>query len=235
MTQRLLIIDDDTGLTAMLTDYLRPFGIDLVAAHTAADGLGRLGREAFDALILDVMLPDIDGFSVARQIRATREPWAQIPIVMLTARGDETDRIVGLELGTDDYLPKPFNPRELLARLRAVLRRREPVAGGAPRKSLRFGRLEIDQDTRSVLVDGQPRGLTGYQFDLLWALACNSGRVMTREAIMDQLRGDALESFDRSIDVHISRIRAAIEDDPRLPRRIITIRGSGYLFARVQD
>lgn len=235
MTQRLLIIDDDTGLTAMLTDYLKPFGIDLVAAHTAADGLERLRRAGFDALILDVMLPDLDGFSVARQIRATREPLAQIPIVMLTARGDETDRIVGLELGTDDYLPKPFNPRELLARLRAVLRRREPVAGGAPRKSLRFGRLEIDQDTRSVLVDGQPRNLTGYQFDLLWMLASNSGRVMTREAIMDQLRGDALESFDRSIDVHISRIRAAIEDDPRLPRRIITIRGSGYLFARVQD
>lgn len=235
MSQRLLIIDDDTALTAMLTEYMKPFGLDIVAAHSAAEGLELLASTAFDALILDVMLPDLDGFSVARQIRASRAPWGQVPIVMLTARGDETDRIVGLELGTDDYLPKPFNPRELLARLRAVLRRREPVAGSAVRKTLRFGRLEIDHDTRSVLLDGQPRSLTAYQFDLLWTLASNSGRVLTREAIMDQLRGSSLDSFDRSIDVHVSRIRAAIEDDPRLPRRIITIRGSGYLFARVQD
>ena len=166
-------------------------------------------------------------FAAARPVRA------DIPILMLTARGDETDRIVGLELGTDDYLPKPFNPRELLARLRAVLRRRMP---GAQRSApLRFGRLEIDRDARAVRVDGEERELTSHQFDLLCALATHAGRIMSRDALMEQLKGEALEAFDRSIDVHISRIRAAIEDDPKAPRRIITVRGAGYVFARLQD
>jgi DNA-binding response OmpR family regulator len=151
---------------------------------------------------------------------------------MLTARGDEEDRIVGLELGADDYLPKPFNPRELLARLRALLRRgRTGAAGGR----MRFGRLEIDKGARVVRMDGEARPLTSYQFDLLCALADSAGRVLSREALMSRVRGTALEAFDRSIDVHVSRIRAAIEDDPRHPRRILTVRGAGYVFARDAD
>jgi DNA-binding response OmpR family regulator len=153
---------------------------------------------------------------------------------MLTARGDEEDRIVGLELGADDYLPKPFNPRELLARLRAILRRqRAPKSGSAA--PLRFGRLEIDRDARVVRVAGEEKPLTSHQFELLVALAENAGRVLSREALMNRVRGESLESFDRSIDVHISRIRAAIEDDPRQPRRLLTLRGAGYVFARRQD
>jgi DNA-binding response OmpR family regulator len=181
-------------------------------------------------VLLDLMLPDQDGLELCRTLRAESE----VPIVVITARGDAEDRIVGLELGADDYLGKPFNPRELLARLRAVLRRRAgPGAGRA--RPLRFGRLEIDPDARSVRVGGEERSLTSYQFDLLWALAGSAGRVLSREVLMDKVRGAALEAFDRSIDVHISRIRAAIEDDPRRPRRILTVRGAGYVFARVQD
>jgi DNA-binding response OmpR family regulator len=176
------------------------------------------------------MLPDLDGFEVCRRVRAESD----LPILMLTARGDETDRIVGLELGADDYLPKPFNPRELAARLRAILRRAGQSAAQRERL-LRFGRLEIDRDAHCVRVDGEERDVTGYQFELLLALAENAGRVMSRESLMDRLKGEAFEAFDRSLDVHISRIRAAIEDDPRHPRRIITVRGAGYVFARSQD
>ena len=233
MTDRILIIDDDRALAAMLAEYLEPLGLKLSAADSATAGLAMLQREPYDALILDVMLPDLDGFEVARRIRGGRAGARDIPILMLTARGDETDRIVGLELGTDDYLPKPFNPRELLARLRAILRRRVPGAGRNP--PLRFGRLEIDRDARSVRVDGEARDLTSHQFDLLCELANHAGRIMSREALMERVKGEALEAFDRSIDVHISRIRAAIEDDPKTPRRIITVRGAGYVFARLQD
>src|SRR5262245_21051949 len=151
---------------------------------------------------------------------------------MLTARGDAMDRVVGLELGADDYLPKPFEPRELLARLRAILRRRQH---GGQRDVFRFGRLEIDPDARVVRVNGDERSLTAHQFTLLLALAGKAGRVLSREALMDLVKGEALEAFDRSIDVHISRIRAAIEDDPKRPRRILTVRGAGYVFARQQD
>jgi len=151
---------------------------------------------------------------------------------MLTARGDAADRIDGLEIGADDYLPKPFEPRELLARLRAILRRGKGAAAAKPQ---RFGRLEIDRDARSASVDGKACSLTGYQFALLAALAENAGRVLSREALMDLVKGEPLEAFDRSIDVHVSRIRAAIEDDPKKPRRIITVRGAGYVFAKAQD
>jgi DNA-binding response OmpR family regulator len=176
------------------------------------------------------MLPDADGLDLCRRIRE-RGP---VPIVMVTARGDIADRIVGLELGADDYLPKPFEPRELLARIRAVLRRR--VAQGTPAADvLRFGRLEIDRGAREVRVDGRSRGLTGHQFALLLALAERAGRVLTREQLMAAVRGGPLEAFDRSIDVHVGRIRAAIEDDPRHPRRVITVRGAGYVFAKSQD
>src|SRR3954470_3355365 len=230
MPDRILLIEDDRQLTDMLTEYLHPLGMRVTAADTAAEGLRLVERDAFDALVLDLMLPDGDGFDVCRTVRSRSD----IPILMLTARGDELDRIVGLELGADDYLPKPFNPRELLARLRAILRRRT-VPAAARSRTLRFGRLEIDRDARAVRVDGEPRALTGYQFDLLNTLAAHAGRVMSRDALMEKVKGENLEAFDRSLDVHISRIRAAIEDDPKHPRRIITVRGAGYVFAKHQE
>jgi DNA-binding response OmpR family regulator len=173
------------------------------------------------------MLPDMDGLDVCRELRAKSDT----PVLMLTARGDAADRIVGLELGADDYLPKPFQPRELLARLRAILRRGKNAAS----RLLRFGRLEIDRDARAARVDGEARSLTAYQFALLLAFAENAGRLLSRDFLMDLVKGEPLEAFDRSIDVHVSRIRAAIEDDPKKPRRIITVRGGGYVFAKAQD
>ena len=172
----------------------------------------------------------MDGLEVCRQARIRCET----PILMLTARGDAMDRVVGLEMGADDYLPKPFEPRELLARLRAILRRSNNV-GSSNADVLRFGRLEIDRGAREIRLDGESRLLTSYQFTLLLALAEHAGRVMSRNALMDLMKGEALEAFDRSIDVHISRIRAAIEDDPKKPRRVITVRGAGYVFAKAQS
>ena len=230
MPEQVLLIEDDEHLSSMLSEYLGTRGYTVTTRATATDGLKLLRQGGFAALVLDIMLPDLDGFEVCRRVRAESD----IPILMLTARGDEMDRIVGLELGSDDYLPKPFNPRELLARLRAILRRRGP-AGMARTAPLQFGRLEIDRDARVVRVDGVERPLTSYQFELLCVLAVHAGRVMSREAIMDRVRGEELEAFDRSIDVHIARIRAALEDDPKHPRRIITVRGAGYVFAKYQD
>jgi len=224
---RVLLIEDDERLAAMLTEYLGEAGYRVAACASGAAGLERLAREPFDALILDLMLPDMDGLEVCRRLRAQHD----LPVLMLTARGDAADRIVGLEIGADDYLPKPFEPRELLARLKAILRRRTSSRS----ETLRFGRLEMDRDARAVRIDGKEKSLTSYQFALLVALAENAGRVLSREALMDLVKGESLEAFDRSIDVHVSRIRAAIEDDPRKPRRIITVRGAGYVFARAQD
>jgi DNA-binding response OmpR family regulator len=230
MGDRVLMIEDDGQLAEMVVEYLGTMGIGVQVRPTARAGMAALRRETFDALILDIMLPDIDGLEVCRRVREESE----IPILMLTARGDAADRIVGLEIGADDYLPKPFEPRELLARLRAVLRRGR--SSGLRRAAvLRFGRLEVDRDARTVRVDGEPKVLTGYQFDLLCVLADNPGRVLSRDALMNKLRGEGLEAFDRSIDVHISRIRSAIEDDPKHPRRVLTIRGAGYVFAKKQD
>jgi DNA-binding response OmpR family regulator len=228
VAERLLIIDDDARLAAMVSDYLTAAGFVVERRFTGRDGLAALDGAAFDAVILDVMLPDVDGFEVCRTIRAR----AETPILMLTARGEEMDRVVGLEIGADDYLAKPFSPRELQARIRAILRRsRAPAAAAA----LRFGRLAIDRESRTVRVDDEEKTLTSYQFDLLAALADNAGRVLNRERLLDLVKGEELEAFDRSIDVHISRIRAAIEDDPKHPRRIITVRGAGYVFAKKQD
>jgi DNA-binding response OmpR family regulator len=228
MAQRILLIDDDLSLGGMVADYLAGAGFRVTNAPTAREGEQRLKRETYDALILDLMLPDGDGLEVCRRIRQTSD----LPILMLTARGDAMDRVVGLELGADDYLPKPFEPRELLARLRAILRRK---SGPAPHDVLRFGRLEIDRGARRARLDGDDCLLTSHQFALLSALAEHAGRVMSREALMDLLTGEESEAFDRSVDVHISRIRAAIEDDPKRPRRIITVRGAGYVFAREQS
>jgi DNA-binding response OmpR family regulator len=224
------MIDDDTDLASMVAQYLGARGLEVVTRPDATSGLAELARSRFDALVLDLMLPDQDGFDVCRRVRAG----ADLPILMLTARGDEEDRIVGLELGADDYLPKPFNPRELLARLRAITRRQRGAHASAG-AGLVFGRLEIDRDARVVRVAGVEKPLTSHQFELLVALAENAGRVLSRDALMNLVRGESLEAFDRSIDVHISRIRAAIEDDPRSPRRILTLRGAGYVFSRRQD
>jgi two-component system, OmpR family, phosphate regulon response regulator OmpR len=226
--ERLLLIEDDSRLADMVSEYLGKAGFQVIHAENGRRGLALHGREPVDAVILDLMLPDADGLEICRMIRARSDS----PILMLTARGDPMDRVVGLEMGADDYLPKPFEPRELLARLRAILRRRR--AGPEP-DVLRYGRLEIDRGAREVRLDGATRPLTGYQFALLLALAEHAGRVMSRDALMDHIKGEQIEAFDRSIDVHVSRIRAAIEDDPKKPRRVITVRGMGYLFAKAQE
>jgi DNA-binding response OmpR family regulator len=226
VAERILLIDDDSRLAAMVSEYLGEAGYRVTMATSGASGLERLGKEPYDALVLDLTLPDMDGLEVCRQLRAR---W-DLPVLMLTARGDTMDRIVGLELGADDYLPKPFEPRELLARLKAILRRGHAKA----RSSLQFGRLEIDHDARTVRIAGIDKTLTSLQFALLVALAENAGRVLSRDALMDAVKGEKIEAFDRSIDVHVSRIRAAIEDDPKKPRRIITVRGAGYVFAKQQ-
>jgi DNA-binding response OmpR family regulator len=228
---RLLLIDDDARLTAMVGDYLRGAGFAVETAHTLAEGRERLQHGAFDALLLDLMLPDGDGLDFTRALRADART-RRLPLLMLTARGEPMDRIVGLELGADDYLGKPFEPRELLARVKALLRRAQPETAD---DVLVFGRLEVDLGAREARVDGQRCDLTSHQFELLAVLAQSAGRVLSRDQIMDSLRGHPLEAFDRSIDVHVSRIRAAIEDDPKAPKRVLTVRGAGYLFAKRQD
>lgn len=232
MSARLLLVDDDARLAAMLSDYLQAAGFEVHVAPSLAEARRSLaGGVLPDAVVLDLMLADGDGLDLCREMRATPRH-RQVPLLMLTARGEPLDRIVGLELGADDYLPKPFEPRELLARLKALLRRATaPVAADV----LHFGRLEIDLGERVARLSGQTCDLTSHQFDLLVVLAQNPGRVMSRDQIMDALRGEPLEAFDRSIDVHISRIRSVIEDDPKSPKRVLTLRGTGYVFAKKQD
>ncbi|HYD77044.1 response regulator transcription factor [Ramlibacter sp.] len=236
--QQLLMIEDDARLAQMVGEYLERSGFGVTQALDAKAGLAILqepaGGRLPDLVILDLMLPDLDGLEVCRRIRAMPGEAARVPVLMLTAKGDPMDRIVGLELGADDYLPKPFEPRELLARIRAVLRRRVEAAPPAARR-MQFGSLEIDRDARTVAVGGELRELTSYQFDLLVALAERAGRVLTRDQIMEAVRGRELEAFDRSIDVHMGRIRAAIEADVKNPKRIVTVRGVGYVFAKQQD
>lgn len=254
MSVTILMIEDDVRLAHMVTEYLSKSGFEVVHKETARLGMSYLQAHPLEAsaapekapqlVVLDLMLPDMDGLDVCREIRAQPGALGQLPILMLTAKGDPMDRVIGLELGADDYLPKPFEPRELLARIRAVLRRRQPQSVlGAPVQGaqevahdfLRFGSLEIDRNARTVSVAGQAAELTAYQFDLLVALAERAGRVLTRDQIMEAVRGRELEAFDRSIDVHMGRIRAAIEADIKNPRRILTVRGVGYVFAKQQD
>ena len=263
---RILLIDDDTRLADMVVRYLTQAGMAVDHRGDAATGLAALAATPPDLILLDLMLPDADGLDVCRRIRAGGGVGATVPILMLTARGETTDRVVGLELGADDYLAKPYEPRELLARVRALLRRASIQAVGAgadgtgeaggvagmgevgkagvlaaasmsasvdaDRRVTRLGALEIDHDGREVRVHGEARTLTAYQFDLLVALASHAGKVMSRERLMDLVKGEQLEAFDRSIDVHVGRIRQAIEDDPRQPRRLLTVRGAGYVMAR---
>jgi DNA-binding response OmpR family regulator len=231
MNERLLLIDDDARLSAMVGDYLRGHGFEVDCAGSLAAGRERLRHTGYDALLLDLMLPDGDGLELTRELRADAR-LHRLPLLMLTARGEPMDRIVGLELGADDYLPKPFEPRELLARVKALLRRASPDAGLA--EVMSFGRLEIDLGARQVRLDGKACELTSHQFELLCVLASSPGRVLSRDRIMDALKGHPMDAFDRSIDVHISRIRAAIEDDPKAPQRVLTVRGAGYVFAKSQ-
>jgi DNA-binding response OmpR family regulator len=233
MQQQLFMIEDDTRLATMVGEYLRQSGYGFTHATDGETGLTALQTSTPDLVILDLMLPGMDGLEVCRRIKALGTATA---VLMLTAKGDPMDRIVGLEMGADDYLPKPFEPRELLARIRAVLRRGTAMAASSnAQKTLRFGSLEIDRDARSVSVVGKLCELTSYQFDLLVALAERSGRVLTRDQIMEAVRGRELEAFDRSIDVHMGRIRNAIELDAKDPKRILTVRGVGYVFAKQQD
>jgi DNA-binding response OmpR family regulator len=234
----LLLIDDDLRLANMLGDYLRAQGFEFSHAADGTAGLSHAQALKPDLLILDLMMPGIDGLEVCRRVRALPAPMRHTPVLMLTAKGDPMERVVGLEIGADDYVAKPFEPRELLARIKALLRRQAmPRAGeSAPATThLIFGSLEIDRDARIVRVAGQAVELTSYQFDLLVALAERAGRVLTREQIMEAVRGRELEAFDRSIDVHMGRIRAAIEADVKEPKRILTVRSVGYVFAKQQD
>ncbi len=219
----ILVIDDDPGLTALLTEYLEARGLAVQAAPDGDAGLTRLRGGGVDLVILDVMMPGKDGFEVCREIRAE----SPVPIIMLTARGDELDRIVGLELGADDYLPKPFNPRELLARIRAVLRRK----GSPPAASdvVSAAGIRLDPERREVRVDGQPVELTTTEFELLRVLVASAGRVVPRERLMELARGPDWAAFERSVDVHVSHLRRKLGDNPRRPQRIKTVRGVGYM------
>jgi len=220
-----LLIDDDRRLAAMLTSWLKGRGVVVTARHTASEGTAALRTGRYDVLLLDLMLPDADGLDVCREVRRSHP---DLPVLMLTARGDPTDRVIGLEVGADDYLPKPFDPRELLARVRALLRRVR--RGPSVSSVLRFGELELDRGALAVRRAGTPVGLTARQFQILWALASRAGRVLDR-AQLARAAGDPFgDPLDRTIDVHVSRIRAAIEVDPRRPRFIKTVRGVGYLF-----
>ncbi|RMX04168.1 DNA-binding response regulator [Corticibacter populi] len=239
MSTPILMIEDDERLASMVSEYLAQSGFSVshhADGHSGLAALEQAGSQLPELVILDLMLPDIDGLDVCRQIRTLPTAAKHLPILMLTAKGDPMDRVIGLELGADDYLPKPFEPRELLARIRAILRRRHSHSeANPPEDVLRFGSLEIDRNARTVTVNDKPADLTSYQFDLLVALAERAGRVLTRDQIMEAVRGRELEAFDRSIDVHMGRIRAAIETDIKNPRRILTVRGVGYVFARQQD
>ena len=221
---RVLCIDDDRRLFELLASYLAPNGVTLVHAPDGGEGLAALERDVFDAVLLDVMMPGLDGLEVCRRIRQTKE----IPILMLTARGDEADRVAGLELGADDYVPKPFSPRELLARLRAVLRRAQPAV---VRPAIVVGRVAIDVGARQVRVGAVPAELTGLEFDILLALARRPGRVVPRDTLLAEAGRDDVTVNDRTVDVHVSHLRRKLGDDPKAPRLIKTVRGVGYVLA----
>ncbi|MBI5607438.1 MAG: response regulator [Deltaproteobacteria bacterium] len=224
---RVLIIDDDVRLGALLEKLLKPDGFQVSIVTDGLQGAKRATTEVFDLVVLDVMLPGIDGYEVLRRIRAV----SKVPVLMLTAKGTENDRIVGLELGADDYLPKPFNPRELLARIKAILRRSEATVPAAPQETLTVGDLTLDVARREVAVAGRLVQLTTTEFDMLRCFMRYPGQTLSRDALMDMLRGVGYAAYDRSIDVHVKNLRAKIEDDTRTPRYIKTIWGTGYMLA----
>ena len=231
---RILIIDDDQKLCRLVVDYLEPFGYEVTSAHTGPDGLQRALHGDFQTIILDVMLPGMDGFEVLKMLRRTSD----VPVLMLTARGEETDRIVGLEMGADDYLPKTFSTRELLARLRAVTRRSfqaDPKSKAPVETPIITGTLRIDPASRNAYLDNEELQLTPVEFDLLIYLARAAGRVLSRDYLLDEVAGRDYEVFDRSIDVHISSLRRKLKDDPKRPRFIKTVRSLGYMFLEQRE
>lgn len=227
---RVLIIDDDTKLCRLVRDYLEPVGYEVLAVHTGPSGIETALREPFSAIILDVMLPDMDGFSVLQRIRA-RSP---VPVLMLTGRGEEPDRVMGLELGADDYLPKTFSTRELLARLRAVIRRSLVTHAQSEPKpaAVAVGDLQLNQHSRTAAIGDEPLQLTAVEFDLLFSLAKAAGRVKTREQLLLEVADRDFDVFDRSIDVHISSLRRKLRDDPKSPKFIVTVRSAGYMMRK---
>jgi DNA-binding response OmpR family regulator len=229
MIMKLLVIDDDRKLCRLIKDYLEPMGYEVVTAHSGPEGLDKALNETWQAIILDVMLPGMDGFEVLKGIRRQ----TNVPVLMLTARGDEADRIVGLEIGADDYLPKTFSTRELLARLRAVTRRishAEVKSKGEIDPEIVIGPLRVNSDSRTAVLGDEPLALTPVEFDLLASLARAKGRVKTREQLLDEIRDRNYEVFDRSIDVHISALRRKLGDDPKASRFIRTVRSAGYML-----
>jgi len=218
-----LLVEDDRRLATLTREYLERHGLVVTLAVDGQRGLELALRQRFDAVLLDLMLPVMDGVEVCRRLRQQSD----VPVLMITARGEEADRVLGLETGADDYVPKPFSPRELLARIRAAVRRARGQTGPRSR-AVSVGGLSLEPTCRAATLDGRPLDLTGYEFDLLLCLAEHAGRVLSREQLMELARGSAEESFDRAIDVHISRLRQKLGDDPRQPRFIRTVRGLGY-------
>jgi DNA-binding response OmpR family regulator len=230
---KILVIDDDTELCQLVADYLKPMGFQVEAAHDGETGAERALAEDWQAIILDVMLPVCDGFEVLRRIRSK----SKVPVMMLTGRGDEVDRIVGLELGADDYLPKTFSSRELLARLRSVLRRSgwlTETNPSAPTKEIIVGNLRVNPETHSVILGDEALQLTPAEFGLLLSLAKAHGRVRTREQLIEEVADREWDVFDRAIDMHISTLRKKLGDDPKDPRFIRTVRGYGYQLVTPQ-
>ena len=225
MSCRVLLVDDDVRLHELLTSFLEQNGVEVKGAKNGVEGLAALEAGVFDAVLLDVMMPGIDGLEVVKRIRQK----SRIPVLMLTAKGDETDRVVGLELGADDYIAKPFSPRELLARLRAVLRRASPDTVA---ERLEVGSIAIDIKAREVKVADKRADLTGLEFDILVALARRAGRVVPRDALLEEAGRSDVVVGERTVDVHISHLRQKLGDDPRSPRLIRTVRGVGYVLAR---
>jgi len=224
------MIDDDEKLVSLMREYLESHGFELAAAHDGNTGMQVALSTEPDLVILDLMLPGKDGLEVCRSLRQS----SRVPILMLTARGDETDRIVGLEMGADDYLPKPFNARELLARIRAILRRSDGEEASEVSSIVRTGPLTVDTGSREATLRGRRIELTTAEFDILHALASSAGRVLSREQLLQKVHGEGWAAYDRSVDVHISRIRQKIEDDPRRPALLKTVRGVGYQLVRTE-
>ena len=229
----ILIVDDDVKLCRLLREYLEPLGYAVTAAHTGPEGLEAAAGAPFSAVILDVMLPGMNGFDVLRNLRAK----SNVPVLMLTGRGEEADRIVGLELGADDYLPKTFSTRELLARLRATIRRSKVanVQDESRQAEVVVGELHLDPEARRAVLSGQDLPLTAIEFDLLMSLAKAAGRVRTREQLLNEVVDRNFDVFDRSIDVHISSLRKKLGDDPKSPRFIITVRSAGYMLRQPES